>query len=54
MCCIGRFTSEAPLIELVAEMAKSSATSAPRFFADPATEVYLFTAEALGADFEDI
>jgi len=33
--CIGRFISEGPLIELVAEMAKSSATSDPRFFADP-------------------
>jgi AMMECR1 domain-containing protein len=54
MFCIGRFISEAPLIELVAKMAKSSATSAPRFFADPATEVYLFTAEVFGADFKDI
>lgn len=33
--CIGRFVSEGPLIELVAEMAKSSATSDPRFLADP-------------------
>jgi len=33
--CIGRFISESPLIELVAEMAKSSATGDPRFFADP-------------------
>jgi AmmeMemoRadiSam system protein A len=33
--CIGKFISEAPLIELVAEMAKSSATRDPRFFADP-------------------
>lgn len=33
--CLGQFTSEAPLIELVAEMAKASATSDPRFFADP-------------------
>ena len=33
--CIGRFISDGPLIELVAEMAKSSATSDPRFFADP-------------------
>jgi len=33
--CIGRFISDDPLLELVAEMAKSSATSDPRFFADP-------------------
>lgn len=33
--CIGQFVSESPLIELVAEMAKSSATGDPRFFADP-------------------
>jgi AmmeMemoRadiSam system protein A len=32
--CIGNFTSDNPLIELVAEMAKASATSDPRFFAD--------------------
>jgi len=35
--CIGQFVSEGPLIELVAEMAKSSATGDPRFFADPIT-----------------
>lgn len=35
--CIGKFISDAPLIELVAEMAISSATSDPRFFADPVT-----------------
>ena len=35
--CIGQFISEMPLIELVAEMAKASATSDPRFFADPIT-----------------
>ena len=35
--CIGQFTSESPLIELVAEMAKASATGDPRFFADPIT-----------------
>ena len=35
--CIGQFTSERPLIELVAQMAKASATSDPRFFADPIT-----------------
>jgi AmmeMemoRadiSam system protein A len=35
--CIGRFISDSPLIELVAEMAKASATGDPRFFADPIT-----------------
>lgn len=35
--CIGQFTSDKPLIELVAEMAKASATGDPRFFADPIT-----------------
>jgi AmmeMemoRadiSam system protein A len=35
--CIGRFISDGPLIELVAEMAKASATGDPRFFADPIT-----------------
>jgi len=35
--CIGRFISDSPLIELIAEMAKASATSDPRFFADPIT-----------------
>lgn len=35
--CIGQFTSDSPLIELVSEMAKASATSDPRFFADPIT-----------------
>ena len=33
--CIGRFTSESPLIELVTEMAKASATADPRFFSEP-------------------
>ena len=32
--CIGNFISDSPLVELVAEMAKASATSDPRFFAD--------------------
>lgn len=32
--CIGNFTSDLPLVELVAEMAKASATGDPRFFAD--------------------
>ncbi|MDT8300456.1 MAG: AmmeMemoRadiSam system protein A [Sedimentisphaerales bacterium] len=31
--CIGNFISDSPLIELVAEMAKASATSDPRFLA---------------------
>ena len=35
--CIGQFTSEKPLIELVVEMAKSSSTGDPRFFGDPIT-----------------
>ncbi len=35
--CIGRFISDIPLIELIAEMAKASATGDPRFFADPIT-----------------
>ena len=35
--CIGQFTSESPLIELVAEMAKASASSDPRFLGDPIT-----------------
>jgi AmmeMemoRadiSam system protein A len=33
--CLGQFSSDEPLIELVAEMAKASATSDPRFFANP-------------------
>jgi AmmeMemoRadiSam system protein A len=33
--CIGQFISDSPLIELIAEMAKASATSDPRFLADP-------------------
>ena len=32
--CIGQFTSESPLIELIVEMANASATSDPRFLAD--------------------
>ncbi|KPK44618.1 MAG: hypothetical protein AMJ65_02490 [Phycisphaerae bacterium SG8_4] len=35
--CIGQFTSDDPLVELVAEMAKASATGDPRFLADPIT-----------------
>ncbi len=33
--CIGQFTSDRPLVELVVEMAKASATSDPRFMANP-------------------
>jgi len=33
--CIGQFTSDKPLIDLVAEMAKASATSDPRFLDHP-------------------
>ncbi len=35
--CIGQFTSEGPLIELVADMARSSATGDPRFFTNQIT-----------------
>jgi len=35
--CIGQFTSDSPLIKLIAEMAKASATGDPRFMADPIT-----------------
>jgi len=35
--CIGQFTSDKLLIELVVEMAKASATGDPRFFANPIT-----------------
>ena len=35
--CIGQFTSEIPLIELVGQMAKASVASDPRFLADPVT-----------------
>ena len=35
--CIGQFTSESALIELVVEMAKASATGDPRFLASPIT-----------------
>jgi AmmeMemoRadiSam system protein A len=35
--CLGQFTSEKPLSELVVEMARASATSDPRFLADPIT-----------------
>jgi AmmeMemoRadiSam system protein A len=35
--CIGQFISDSPLVELIAEMAKASATGDPRFLADPIT-----------------
>ncbi len=35
--CIGQFISEEPLVELIAEMAKASATSDTRFLANPIT-----------------
>ncbi|MDD5326244.1 MAG: AmmeMemoRadiSam system protein A [Phycisphaerae bacterium] len=35
--CIGQFTSDRPLIALVVEMARASATGDPRFFSDPIT-----------------
>jgi AmmeMemoRadiSam system protein A len=35
--CIGQFTSEQPLIFLVADMAKASCRSDPRFLTDPIT-----------------
>jgi len=39
--CIGQFISEGPLIELVGQMAKASATGDPRFFADPIKPIEL-------------
>ena len=39
--CIGQFTSDRPLIELVSEMAVSSATRDPRFVAEPVTPAEL-------------
>jgi AmmeMemoRadiSam system protein A len=35
--CIGQFVTERPVIEVVAEMAKASATGDPRFFGNPIT-----------------
>jgi len=35
--CIGQFVADRPLVQMVVEMAKASATSDPRFFADPVT-----------------
>jgi AmmeMemoRadiSam system protein A len=39
--CIGQFISDKPLIELVSEMAVSSATRDPRFITDPITPAEL-------------
>lgn len=36
--CIGQFIAEKPLIELIVDMAKASATADPRFFSNPITE----------------
>ncbi|MCJ7729957.1 MAG: AmmeMemoRadiSam system protein A [Sedimentisphaerales bacterium] len=35
--CIGQFIADRPLVQMVVEMAKASATSDPRFFGDPIT-----------------
>ena len=35
--CLGQFTSDKPLIDLVSEMGASSSTADPRFFSDPVT-----------------
>jgi AmmeMemoRadiSam system protein A len=35
--CIGQFTSDRPLVELVVEMAEASASKDPRFFGQPLT-----------------
>jgi AmmeMemoRadiSam system protein A len=35
--CIGQFIADKPLVNMVLEMAKASATGDPRFFADPIT-----------------
>ena len=35
--CIGQFIADKPLVNMVVEMAKASATSDPRFFGDPIT-----------------
>ena len=39
--CIGQFTSDKPLIELVVDMATASATSDPRFLGNPVTPAEL-------------
>ena len=48
--CIGQFTSDKPLIELVVEMAKASASSDPRFLADPIAPASGLVARVLGED----
>ena len=35
--CIGHFIADKPLVNMVVEMAKASATADPRFFGDPVT-----------------
>jgi len=35
--CLGQFTSDVPVIQLIAQMARSSATSDPRFLSNPVT-----------------
>ena len=35
--CIGQFTADKPLVNMIVEMAKASATSDPRFFDNPIT-----------------
>lgn len=39
--CIGQFTSDKPLIELIVDMATASATSDPRFLGNPITAAEL-------------
>jgi AmmeMemoRadiSam system protein A len=39
--CIGQFTADRPLMEMVVEMAKASATADPRFFSDRITAAEL-------------
>jgi AmmeMemoRadiSam system protein A len=39
--CIGQFVADRPLIEMVAEMARASATGDPRFFGNPITAAEL-------------
>jgi AmmeMemoRadiSam system protein A len=39
--CIGQFVSDRPLVEMIGEMAKSSATGDPRFFNDMITAAEL-------------
>lgn len=39
--CIGQFIADRPLLDMVVEMAKASATSDPRFLSDPITPAEL-------------